>query len=68
MTKRYPIDSPRIFSIGHENNILSVKFQCGKFYEYLEVPEGEYLALTGSPYPDDYFAANIENNYVCRLK
>jgi hypothetical protein len=55
----------RSFSYDASSRKLSVVFQTGRQYAYLEVPEDMYLGLQAAFSKGEFFNLNIRDRYRC---
>ena len=62
---RTPVSSSYLSSVGydHESNILEIKFNNGRVFQYHGVPQYIYTGLISSISPGEYFHENIKNSF-----
>ena len=62
---RTPVVSSVLVSVGYDDHsrVLETELTSGKIYQYLDVPESVFLALTSADSLGTYYNKNVRNNY-----
>ncbi len=62
------VDSSAIRAVEYDarTRVLTVQFTSSQIYEYLDVPESEYLGLLNAESKGSYFSHNIRDRYEFR--
>jgi len=65
--KLTPVHSSSLAAIGYDERaqILQVEFASGRIYEYEDVPEFLYRALSAARSKGSYFNQSIRDRYDC---
>lgn len=62
---RHPDEAPiRAVHFDRSTRTLRVELESGAVYDYADVPEHVYEELTHSPARDDYFRANVRDEFL----
>lgn len=62
------VDSSAIRAVEYDarTHVLTVQFTSMQVYDYLDVPESEYLGLLNAESKGSYFSRNIRDRYAFR--
>lgn len=62
---RTPVSSTSIRAIGYDKitGTLEIEFIGGQVYQYLEVPEDEYVSFMAAGSKGKHFHSNIKDSY-----
>ena len=64
--ERVESSSVRSVGYGRDAGILEVEFASGGVYQYMDVPEAEYLALLAAPSKGKHVNGNVKTRYSFR--
>jgi hypothetical protein len=60
---RTPVSSSSIASVGHEGDVLEIKFRSGKVYRFSGVSSEQADALRAAPSVGKHFGAHIRGKF-----